>query len=82
MTTNETLNDLFEMMIERLQGLETNVNKMLKSKKDECFLKNMCHCQISTLEVSKDYFQLITKGPVYGCKSCKYGLPTSLSSKK
>ena len=76
MASNETLNSLFEMMIERLQNVETKINKVLE-KKSEGLLQNMCHCQISTLEISKSEFKLITKSPVYGCKSCKHGISTS-----
>lgn len=77
MASNNTLNSLFEMMIERLQSVESNVNEVLKSKKNEWIFKNMCHCQISTLEVTKDGFKFIAKNPVYGCKSCKHGISSS-----
>lgn len=70
MATNETLNGLFEMLIERLQGVEHNCEKMMKKK--HMVFENMCHCQISTLEVTNDSFKFIAKSPVFNCPTCGY----------
>lgn len=70
MASNETLNELFEMLVERLQGVENNCEKMIQKK--HMIFEDMCHCQISTLEVTKDSFKLVTKSPVINCRTCKY----------
>ena len=41
-------------------------------KQDFKLLKNLCDCQISTLEITKEpcSFKINTKSPVYNCKIC------------
>lgn len=70
MASNETLNGLFEMLIERLQGVENNCEAM--NNKRSLIFENMCHCQISSLEITKDSFKFNAKSPVYNCPTCKY----------
>lgn len=70
MASNETLNGLFEMLIERLQGVEQKCEAM--NEKRIAIFENMCHCQISSLEVTKDSFKFHAKSPVYNCPTCKY----------
>ena len=68
MASEKTLNDLFEMLIERLQCVESKLSEV-QEKKSNIF-KNMCHCQILNLEMSKDHFKLTTRNPVLNCAAC------------
>lgn len=64
-TNNETLINMFEMLIERIQNLEDLIEKQNKHP-----LLDICHCQILTLEVTKETYKLTTKAPVFKCKTC------------
>lgn len=68
MASNDALNNLFTMMIERLNHVEMKIDEL--QKQDFKLLKNLCDCQISTLEITKDSFKINTKSPVYNCKIC------------
>ena len=65
-TNNEILINMFEMLIERIQNLEDLIEKQNK----HTLLDNMCHCQILTLEVTKETYKLTTRTPVFKCKTC------------
>jgi len=70
MASNDALNNLFTMMIERLNHVEMKIDEL--QKQDFKLLKNLCDCQISTLEITKEpcSFKINTKSPVYNCKIC------------
>lgn len=76
MASNETLNNLFEMLIDRLNNVEKKCDKIINSsnyKLNKMILK-LCPCQISTFEKTQDSFKIITKSPTFNCRICKYGI--------
>lgn len=70
MASNEVLCNLFEMLTERLSNIEDKSESLLRS--NTLGISKLCVCQISTLEISKENFKLITKNPVINCPHCKY----------
>jgi hypothetical protein len=51
-------------------GSRTQLRK--NDEKKHMIFENMCHCQISTLEVTNDSFKFIAKSPVFNCPTCGY----------